>query len=171
MRRWLLAILLLVPLGFAGGCATQPRWTKAGPDDWNTPAEKSNLRLFDTNPQGDILVVYDEYSGWNDSVHTRAYFLKQNEARILHDHAPHFVSTNLIGSFPSVPVISAAVGPKSSAKNQFSGLFAVEAIDEPSFTIYSGTRELTSHQLPVYENRKDAYEGTVSTVAKDTGQV
>ena len=171
MHRWLLAILLLVPLGFASGCATQQRWTKTGPDDWNTPAEKSNLRLFDAKPQGDILVVYDEYSDWNDSVHTRAYFLKQNEARILHDHAPHFVSTNLIGSFPSIPVISAAVGPKSSAKNQVPGLFAVVAINEPSFTIYSGTRELSSHQLPVYQDHKIDYEAATSTAAQDTGKV
>lgn len=44
------------------------------------------------------------------------------------------------------------------------------ATNEPSFTIYSGNRELGSHQLPVYRDRKDAYEGTASTVAKDTGE-
>ncbi len=171
MRRWLLTMLLLLPLAFASGCATQQRWTKSGSNDWNTPTVSTNLRLFDAKSQGDILVVYDEYSGWNDSVRTRAFFLKQNEARILHDRAPHFVSTNLAGSFPPIPVISTAADPKLSAKNQVPGLFAVAATDEPSFTIYSGTRELNSYQLPVYQDRKINYEAAASTAAQDTGKV
>ena len=170
MHRWLLTMLLLLPLAFASGCATQQRWTKSGSNDWNTPAVNTNLRLFDAKSQGDVLVVYDEYSGWNGSVRTRAFFLKQNEARILHDRAPHFVSTNLAGSFPPIPVISTAAGPKSSVKNPVPGLFAVAATDEPAFTIYSGTRESNSYQLPVYEDRKKVYEANASTVAKDTGE-
>jgi hypothetical protein len=155
MRRWLQAMLLFLLLGFAGGCATQQSATNAGSDGWNTPAEKSNLRLFDERSRGDFLVVYDEYSALHDSVHTRAYFLNQNERRILQDHAPHFVSTNLATGFPTIPVLNQ---PPFSRTNQIQKLFAIMAVNEPSFTIYQGDRNLGSHQLPVYQDRKGVYE-------------
>jgi hypothetical protein len=117
MHRRLLSALLLLPLGLACGCAAQQPWTKAGSDDWNTPADKANLRLFDAKSRGDFLVVYDEYSGWNDSVRTRAYFLNQNNERILHDRTPHFVSTNLAGCFPAIPVVT-DVGPADALGNE-----------------------------------------------------
>jgi hypothetical protein len=163
MRRWLAAMLLL--LGFAGGCATQQSATNTGSVGWNTPAEKSNLRLFDERSRGDFLVVYDEYSGLHDSVHTRAYFLNQNERRILHDRAPHFVSTNLAAGFPTVPVLNQ---PPFSRTNQIQKLFAIMAVNEPSFTIYQGDRNLGSHQLPVYQDRKGVYEEDATAAVKAT---
>jgi len=168
MQRRLLSSLLLLPLGLACGCATQQPWTKAGLDDWNTPADKANLRLFDAKSRGDFLVVYDEYSGWNDSVRTRAYFLNQNDKRILHDRAPHFVSTNLAGCFPAIPVVADVSRPKPLGTNQIQKLSAIMATNEPSFIIHSGNQELGSHQLPVYQDLKDAYEGAASTAVKTT---
>jgi hypothetical protein len=156
---------MLLLLGVTGGCATQQSATNAGSDGWNTPAEKSNLRLFDEKSRGDFLVVYDEYSGLHDSVHTRAYFLNQNERRILQDRAPHFVSTNLATGFPTIPVLNQ---PPFSRTNQIQKLFAVMAVNEPVFTIYQGDRNLGSYQLPVYQDRKGVYEGDATAAVKAT---
>ena len=163
MRRWLQTMLLL--LGFADGCATQQSATNAGSDGWNTPAEQSNLRLFNERSRGDFLVVYDEYSNLHDSVHTRAYFLNQNEKRILQDRAPHFVSTNLATGFPIVPVLNQ---PPLSRTSQTQKLYAVTAVDEPSFTMYQGDRALGSYQLPVYQDRKGIYKGDATAAVKAT---
>ena len=49
-------------------------------------------------------MVYDEYSGRHYTTNTRAFFLRQN-LKPLDEHArPYFVSTNLAGSLPPVPV-------------------------------------------------------------------
>jgi hypothetical protein len=168
MWRWLPAKLLLPPLWFASGCAIHNASTKTGLSDWDAPAEKTNLHLYDAKSRGDFLVVYDEYSGLNYSVGTRAFFMNQNERRSLRVHAPHFVRTNLAINFPAIPVIG---HPSSSGTNQMKGSFAVVGINEPSFTIYSGKRELSSHQLPVYRDRKDAYEEAADTAFERTGEI
>jgi hypothetical protein len=165
MHRWLQAMLPLLLLGVADGCATQQSSTNADSDAWNTPADKSNLRLFDVKSRGDFLVVYDEYSRLHDSVHTRAYFLNQNERRILQDRAPHFVSINLAAGFPAIPVLNRS---PSSGTSQIQKLFALMATNEPSFTIYEGNRDLGSHQLPVYQDRKGTYEGDAATAVRVT---
>jgi hypothetical protein len=170
MHRWLqtMLLLLLLLLGVAGGCATQSPSINTGSDAWSKPADQSNLRLFDVKSQGDFLVVYDEYSGLRDSVHPRAYFMKQNDRRILQDRAPRFVSTNLAFGFPTIPVFKQTPSPGT---NQTQTLFAILTTNEPSFTIYQGGRDLGSHQLPVYPDRKGAYEETASSVAGKTADM
>ena len=67
--------LLLLPLIFGSGCATQALWDNENLEAVKEPADKPNLRLFDAKRHDDLLVVYDEYSERSNGVRTRAYWL------------------------------------------------------------------------------------------------
>jgi hypothetical protein len=142
VHRWLPTMLLLLPLTLDSGCVTHQLWAASELDEWNAPAEKANLHLYDAKPRNDLLVVYDEYAGRRDLIRTRAYFLNQNEKRIEHHRAPHFVSTNLAANFPAIPILDQ---PPFPGTNQEQRLFAVAAVNEPAFSIYLNNRELGSY--------------------------
>ena len=95
---------LLAVLALGSGCATSQLWNGATLDSWNEPADNACLQLFQTRDQKNFLVLYNEYSERYDSVHTRAYLLKQNEQRIKDRCAPYFANINLTHGLKAVPV-------------------------------------------------------------------
>lgn len=116
-------------------------------DNHNKPSEKAQLRLFQVESKHDFLVVYDEYSERRDAIKPRAYFLLQNQKRIENLKKPSFVGTNLISHAAPVPLF--APPPPTNAVSF--PLYAVAASSN-SFTIYSGTTEVVTGNLPVYDD-------------------
>jgi hypothetical protein len=145
--------LLLLTLG--SGCATKALWNNGNLEAVKEPANNASLRLFDSKRQNDLLVVYDEYSERTDGIHTRAYWLNENEMLVNQRHAPHFVNTNLMRDLPPVPVFSQ---PISSKTNLTPMLYAVGATNQQSFMLYSGNHESGSHGLPFYNDGKGRVE-------------
>jgi hypothetical protein len=153
--KYIFRLLPLLLLTMGSGCATKALWNNGNLEAVKEPANSINLRLFDAKRQNDLLVVYDEYSERNDSVHTRAYWLNENEARVNQWYAPHFAKTNLMRDLPPVPVFYELA---SSERNLTQPLYATVATNKQSFTLYSGNHEIGSHNLPFYNDGKGRVE-------------
>jgi hypothetical protein len=130
------------------GCATNALWNKTQLDAWNEPASNANVHLFDASQRKDFLVVYDEYSERHDSIHTRAYFLNQNQGRVAQGQKPHFVSARASRKLSPVPIFQTL--PESNT-NFSQTICAVISTNGQFFTIYSG-KEKTDYNLPVYND-------------------
>jgi hypothetical protein len=153
-------LLPLLLLTFGSGCATKALWTNGNLEDCREPASPVNLHLFDAKQKNDLLVVYDEYSERSNKIHTRAYWLDENQSRVDQQRAPHFVNTGLTGHLPSVPVF---YGSTSNGTDLTPTFYAVVATNNESFTLYSGDREIGSHDLPVYNDGKGRVEKVALT--------
>jgi hypothetical protein len=140
---------LLLTLLLANGCATPALWNDGNLEACKEPAGNPNLRLFDATRRNDVLVVYDEYSERNDKVHTQAYWLGKNQARMDQQHAPHFASTKLMDDLPAVPVFT---GSTPGVTNTAPPLYAVMGTNQQSFTLYARGHPMGSHDLPVYND-------------------
>jgi hypothetical protein len=153
--KYIIKFLPLLLLTLGSGCATQALWNNGNLEAVKEPASNINLRLFDAKRQNDLLVVYDEYSERNYGIHTRAYWLNENEMRVNQRRAPHFTNTNLMQNLPSVPVFYASA---PSETNLTQGRYAIVATNQQSFTLYSGNREISSYDLPFYNDGKGRVE-------------
>jgi hypothetical protein len=149
MRRWLTAMLLLLPLVLTSGCATQALWTCSALDNRVEPAVKPNLRLYAATSPPDFLVVYDENSGRKHTNLTRAYFLNQNLDLIAAKRTPRFVNLDVEKSLSPVPVYFA---PYRSGAQPPALPFAVSEAAGQSFTLYSKDGKSEFYHLPVYNN-------------------
>jgi len=150
-----LRLLFLLPL-LAGGCVTHKLWSEKTMDEWNGPASDPNLRLFHDARQDDFLVVYDEYSGRHSTTNTRAFFLHQNLKPLDGHSRPHFVSTNLTGRLPPVPVFA-------SVTTNSPELYYVVTTNGGNFTLFSDRRESGSYPLPFYNDGVGRMERTTWT--------
>jgi hypothetical protein len=150
-------VALLSPLLMAltGGCATKALWHNGKLDACNEPAGKLNLRLFEAKTQTNLLVVYNEFSERNEGVHTRAYWLEENQTRVGQHLAPHFTGANAGRNLAVVPVYYA---PIPAEKNLPRSLCAVVATNQQCFTLYLEDRAIGTHDLPVYNDGKGQAE-------------
>ncbi len=147
MQRQVLKIALLLP-PLVGGCATNALWNKTDLDAWNEPAQNADVHLFDARHKKDFLVVYGEYSERHDSIHTRAYFLNQNQERVALGEKPHFVRVRGSHKLTPVPILQSL--PESNTYSSRT-IYAVISSNKPSFTIYSGEAK-TDYSLAVYND-------------------
>jgi hypothetical protein len=154
MRRGL-RLLLLLPM-LASGCVTHKLWSEKTMDEWNGPASDPKLRLYHDARQDDFLVVYDEYSGRHYTTNTRAFFLNQNLKPLEEHNRPHFVSANLAGGLPPVPVFA------SATTNVSEPFFAVTT-NGGNFTLFSDRRKSGSYPLPFYNDGVGRMERTAWT--------
>jgi hypothetical protein len=150
MRCWWNAVLLL-PL-LAGGCVTHKLWTGSQLDAWNEPADNPNLRLFQSERQNDLLVVYDEYSERHDHARTRAFYLFQNQKPSPPGRRPHFVNVNSSNGLVPAPVFF------SMPTNFPEKYCAVTETNSQSFTVFFAGQWMGSYQLPVYDDGLGKYE-------------
>lgn len=139
---------LLLILLFESGC-TYALWTNANLDAYKEPAPTPNLRLYESQKHNDFLVVYNEYSERNDSVHTRAYWLNKNENRVEDKRIPAFARKNPADHLPPIPVFYSL--PAKPDLNWY--LYAVCDTNLDTFTLYSDNREIGSYVLPFYKDR------------------
>ncbi len=154
----LMPLLLLVP---GSGCVTHALWEKASLEAWNEPAESPDLRLYHADREKDLLVVYDEYSERHDSVRTRAYLLYRNQERVHERQRPRFIKSDLKHPGAALPVLFSQA--ESPAADSGLALYAVASTNGPNFTIFSGFREVSSHELPVYNDGKGPLEKVALT--------
>jgi hypothetical protein len=162
MRQKLRVLLMLLPV-LASGCVTHKLWSEKTLDEWNEPATNPNLRLFHDAQQDDFLVVYDEYSGRHETTRARAYFLYENRKLLSQNHCPHFVSTNLAGHLPPVPVLA-------SVTTNAPGPFYAVTTNGGNFILFSGQREAGSYCMPSYNDgigRMERIAWTPLTVTAD----
>jgi len=143
--------LCLLTLG--NGCATKALWETDGLEAWKQPTSDPGLRLFAAKQSDDILVVYDEYSERNDSLHRRAYWLNKNQKTIDDRRAPHFVDLNASAGCAAVPVVLA-----STNQITLPPPYAVVATNGQSFTLHLGNGLSESHDLPCYNDHKGKVE-------------
>jgi hypothetical protein len=148
------AALLLVLQG-GNGCALNPN-TPMG-EIWNGPPPESiasahplALRLFFSSQRHDVLVVYDEYPIETTSMRTRAYWLYESEDHLGNDGRVTFVKTNSAIDLVSVPVFNTTVALTTNSPDTLSAV----TTNDYSFAIYSGQREVSSHNLPIPSVRK-----------------
>jgi hypothetical protein len=143
----------LFPLIFGGGCVTKALWENGGLEACREPASPVHLHLFgETN--NDLLVVYDEYSERSDKIKTRAYWLKKNQTRVNQQRVPHFASRRWQRHLPPVPVFDLIPAETNGTLT----LYAVVQTNQQSFALYSGNREIGSHDLPVYNDGRGKFE-------------
>ncbi len=154
----LLPWLLFVILG-GSGCATSALWTSPGLECWKEPDQNPNLRLYDGAPCADFLVVYDQYSERSDTTHRVAYWMNENERRLNNRRAPEFVSPKLAVPLASIPTFNSV----SERGNSPPPVYALVATNGQSFTLYSDTLGVSSHDLPVYNDGKGKMEKAVLT--------
>jgi hypothetical protein len=148
-------------LGLAGGgCMTSALWENDDLEAWKEPADKPNLQLFEGAPQTNLLVLYDEYSERNDAVHTRAYWLKENQVKVDKHVRPQFAPDNAKDHLPSVPVF---YEPIPAGMKLPPGLCAVVANDKQSFTLYLDNRAVGLLNLPIYKDGRGRTEKIVLT--------
>jgi hypothetical protein len=121
----------------------------------NEPADNLNLRLFEAKPQTNLLVIYDESSERNEAVHTRAYWLNENQTLLDQRLCPHFTRTRSGRNLPAVPVYYDPI-PAGTALPL--GLCAVVTTNRQSFTLCSNNCAIGRHDLPVYNDGKGRIE-------------
>jgi hypothetical protein len=147
-------LLSLLPALAGGGCATHALWTTSGLEDFNTPAENANLRLFADASCEDFVVVYDEYSERHDKTRTRAYLLRKNQTRIQQQRSPLCAKTKSFAALKPVPVFL-TTNAISAASPPF---YAVLSTNCQSFTLCSNGNVTGPYVLPVYNDGKGEVE-------------
>ena len=145
--------LFLLILG--NGCVTYALWHNDKLEAWNEPAPNPNLRIFVSNPHGDMLVVYDESSGRSGATHTRAYWLNENEELLERGRSPRFIGTNAVSSLTPIPVIPATTNHVDYPPPPFARI----EFDTNSFTLFlAGDDQGCPYHLPVYNDGKGKVE-------------
>lgn len=157
MKIWIRFSPLLLLLVTQSGC-TYALWTNDNLEAWREPAQDPHLHLYAANQGGDVLVVYKEISERNDAVRTREYWLNKNQKRLEQQHAPVFASKKSARLLSPVPVYDSM--PEADLQR---GLYAVGETNQPTFTLYAGTHETGSYQLPVYNDHIGVIEKTALT--------
>lgn len=161
VSRKLLRLLLPLTLSFSfvNGCVTKALWTNGNLEAWNEPANDANLRLFEGGKRNDLLVVYNEYSERSGVTYARAYWLGKNEKRLEEHRMPYFVSTNVALRLSAVPVFNAP--PEESGPTP--EFYALLTTNQQSFALYSGTAQISSHDLPDYNDGRGRIEKAALT--------
>jgi hypothetical protein len=148
---------LLCPLllALAGGCATKSLWQDGRFEACKEPANHLNLRVFESKPHDNFLVIYDEAAERSGTIHPRAYWLNENQARVDQHLRPRFSRANASRDLPAVAVL---YDPIPAGMNLPPGLCAVVATNKLAFTLYRANRPIGSHNLPVYNDVRGLME-------------
>jgi hypothetical protein len=154
-------LLLLLPLLLGSGCMTAKLWDNGNLEAWKQPAIDPHLHLYDAKSRPDVLVVYDEYSDRHDTTHTRAYWLNESEKRVEQGHAPRFVSPSDAQGLATVPVFCS---PPDESRSR-PPFYALVATNHQSFTLYSENGQISSHDLPTYNDGQGKVEKFLLTPA------
>ena len=138
--------LLPVAAALLSGCVTKKLWQQ---DAFREPWPEPHLQLTFDQDRKDVLVGYDELNDRSDQRRPRAYYLFQNEKRIMAKRKPAFVDPAKMVKFPPVSVFS---GLQPVAMTTNLELVAVTATNNASFKLYSKGKPLGEFFLPVYKD-------------------
>ncbi len=164
MSKWIL-ILILGAIGpWLAGCEsvqdatlTGRMWEATG-SNHREPAGNSNLGLYQTSNNDDVLVRYKEELEGNGKIKSRAFLLLANEKKLKAGQRPAFLSADKASQIQGHPlqVISKA-DTNALAKED---LQAIISPDGHHFTLVFKGKDIGTYCLPTY--------GIVSTGGKVT---
>ena len=158
MKTRVFVVTLFSPILLAlagGGCMTKALWQNDELEACKEPSSKANLRLFQGHLPADVLVGYDESSERNNSVHTRAYWLKENQHLVEQHVRPHFASMETSRKLAPMPLF---YEPITDGTYMPIGLCAVVATNGQSFSLFLDSRTIGTHSLPVFNDGKGRKE-------------
>ena len=138
-----------VALWLAGsGCVTSELWHGRLVASTYEPSFPRNIALAE-DPQGDVLVQYDELSPWNDRVTRRAYFLAENNDLINAGKAPHFATAEQTNHVTLIPIFLEPDAPTNAVPAL--GTIAVMRTNAMTFVILRPDKLPEGpYELPVY---------------------
>ncbi len=124
-------------------------WDTGDLSKWSEPAPNPNLALFGTTNGADVLVHYDALSERHSTVERRAYYLRQNEARVAAGKKPKLVSVSVADGMKPIAVLPTP----AAAANLPSGLTAYAVVtnegrQSASLVQRSPTQLLTCPPMP-----------------------
>jgi len=140
-------VLLAAQAMLLSGCATSAVWRTGQFARYSEPADPSNLSLFYSSQNQDVLVEYSEAREDDDSIRRRAYWLHENAERLKERQKPRFVSLAQEQGLVSIPLVQSAAQPDSSLAE---GLYAVVSTNGDAFALYTAGKKEGSYELPVY---------------------
>jgi hypothetical protein len=146
-------------IALMNGCVTKGLWENGNLEAWNQPAANPNLRLFEAKPTGNLLVVYDEYSERRNSIHTRAFWLNENQKPLAEHYMPHFVSASSTPGLISIPVFFAHTNQSCLPPPPY----AIVATNGQSLIFHLRDGLVSSYDLPFYNDGKGKVEKFILT--------
>jgi hypothetical protein len=125
------------------------RWVSA-------PTPDPQLALFEA--PSDILVQYNSLSDRSGNVKRQAYFLQENQPRILNGKKPRYIDPMLANDMKPIEVAKASAeditgtntSPTVAIAQPVSDLHAVLMPDHQHFKLIEGTDRVETYQLPIY---------------------
>jgi hypothetical protein len=147
------------------GC-TYMLWSDENYEAFHQPAPISDLHLYQSTKQNDVLVVYREQSERNEHVRTRAYWLNKNQIRVTRQSPPIFINKKTAKNLPAVPIFDLA--PVNDPGSR--GLYALSGTNQ-SFTLFLDGRDVGSYSLPEYDAERPVGEKIALTPVAMTADV
>jgi hypothetical protein len=123
-------------------------WDTGDLRKWSEPAPDPNLALFEATNSTDVLVQYDALSQQRSLVKRRAYYLRQNEARVAAGKKPELVSLALADGLKPIAVLPMNVAVTNPPPGPTA--YAVVTQDGRAFALYRPMKPESTFDLPVY---------------------
>jgi hypothetical protein len=131
------------------GCATSKVWEEGQFARFHEPATPANLRLFQSDRSGDVLVEYDEWRDGDESIRRRAYWLEPNRERVQARRKPRFVPIDRASGLAAIPATGAPPGAGDAPVEK---RYAVIPTQSQAFVLYSAEQKVGDYELPVYQD-------------------
>jgi hypothetical protein len=131
------------------GCATSKVWEEGQFARFHEPATPANLRLFQSERSGDVLVEYDEWRDGDESIRRRAYWLEPNRERVHARRKPRFVPIDRASGLAAIPATEA---PPGAGDATIEKRYAVIPTQSQAFILYSADQKVGDYELPVYQD-------------------
>ena len=138
--------LLIIQAIFLSGCTTA-LWEEDRFARFHQPANPTNLRLFHSSRNQNVLVEYEEIREGDNLTRRRAYWADLNVKRLEAGRKPRFVSIQDAPDLVSIPMVDA---PGVGKALPTEGLCAILSTNGHSFTLYSKNKECFGQTLPTY---------------------
>jgi hypothetical protein len=123
-------------------------WDNGNLRKWSEPAPDPKLALFEATNRADVLVQYEACSEQHSTVKRRAYFLRQNEARVAAGKPPELVALSAADELKPIPVVDAQSGVANLPPEPHA--YAIVNKEGRAFTLYRSLEAETTFDLPVY---------------------
>ena len=146
---------------------TSKLWHSPAFCNFNEPAAKPDLKLFQHEGPADVLVQYNEVREKDGSVRRRTFFLNRNIERLQAGRKPQFVHATTVAGLKPVPVLARGSGQPAPA----TGLHATVSEDWQTFTLHANGQVLDTFRLPTYETPGGKVQKTLLTPLTVTGDV
>jgi hypothetical protein len=148
LKRHCVFVLFAAQTLWLSGCATSRLWEDGQFARYHEPAEQEKLELFYSPKKQDVLVQFNESREGSDRIHRRGYWVEPNQSRTRGRRKPEFVSVREAANLAPIPVFGLTEAGQPTQET----LYAVVSTSGHSFTLYSGSKQLKSCDLPVYRD-------------------